>query len=1160
MLLIIGQSVIAISPDNPEDHLVLKFIISQGVSTIEFKHNPDPDLAYNYSVDWDNDMNFELVDSPEKRKHEYNGPGIIIVRIKGEFSPYQIPSSCFEVLQWGKIKYRSFERAFENCSNLRIVAPDAPDLSELTNMDKAFLGCNLANSNMNHWDVSNVERMLETFKLVKCNIDISDWDVSKVTMMNYMFENYYSFNCDISRWNTKSLKYASSMFQKASNFNQDISNWDVSKVKDFSYMFRDAKLFNQDINNWDVSSGENFTGMFQGASSFNEPLDKWGDQLRNVFFFQSMFERAVSFNQDISNWNFSSAKNMRGMFYKAESFNQDISGWNLNISGCDYTSMFEGALSFNQDLSNWAKYIKNAKSIKRMFLGAVSFNQDISTWDFSNKEINEIVLGANLSKENYKKLIDKISKSDLSSISDTELIFSNESDVEIDKLKTKIQEEKNVIVHDLGSSDTDCFIFVVDITNNKNVKLNLSDTKLAEYDFQVKFGEKEWRSITQPEVSEVSEKFEAGKYKIIKIKGKIPSLSYVKSNAKLHSILNWGDIQWESFNSSFLMCSELMVLSKEGPELAKCHDIGKMFYGCTDLTGYFKKWNTSNVEKMNHVFGGCTNFEEDLSDWNTSKVKTFELMFFNTNLSCDIGNWNVESAENMAGMFQSVQCFNRNLNGWNTLSAKNFKDMFKNAYSFNQSVDHFDMTKAENLFTMFSCAYSFNQSISSWKCPNVTNVFGMFSYAYSFNKEIISLVFPNVEDCSSFLNSASSFNQEINPNSFPKSSNFENFLYCAFSFNKSLEGLCLVDNSKLNNLVRNCCSFSSSLEVFTDNVTRLYSFKDIAQGVMMPMDNYKDFIENYNNRPVLATTYLYTNSYYTSENELARNEFVGNPKIFKYSNSDYDLGLLDDDGLVVKSDNIVIKSIVANRSIVIDRTKFPFNCNRFLPFLKVKITALPNYGIIYKDLNSNSIFDDGDIKIELNQYLERNDLDDGLIKFLTNSMEHEEFKFRMIVDKSEAYISDEYTASLEKYSKPTISLIGGETEMDENDYSYSFSKFRIVSNHKSKYNVTIDLDVTDTEGVEIIDNNYNPATKKLIVPKGFMEYVIKIKINGDKKETGDKIFKVTILDVENADLDELNKTAKLKLIEDDEDIDILNSSEYEISEKFDKNSKLFDSV
>ncbi len=45
-------------------------------------------------------------------------------------------------------------------------------------------------------------------------------------------------------------------------FDGDISNWDVSKVKDMSYMFENS-MFNRDISSWDLSSLTDATDIFE---------------------------------------------------------------------------------------------------------------------------------------------------------------------------------------------------------------------------------------------------------------------------------------------------------------------------------------------------------------------------------------------------------------------------------------------------------------------------------------------------------------------------------------------------------------------------------------------------------------------------------------------------------------------------------------------------------------------------------------------------------------------------------------------------------------------------------------------------------------------------------------------------------------------------------
>ena len=84
------------------------------------------------------------------------------------------------------------------------------------------------------------------------NVDLNYIDTSKITGMMCLFEN--------------------------SDFNGDISNWDVSNVKDMSYMFYNANSFNQDLSNWDVSNVTNMEYMFYN-SKIEESAKFWFPEL-----------------------------------------------------------------------------------------------------------------------------------------------------------------------------------------------------------------------------------------------------------------------------------------------------------------------------------------------------------------------------------------------------------------------------------------------------------------------------------------------------------------------------------------------------------------------------------------------------------------------------------------------------------------------------------------------------------------------------------------------------------------------------------------------------------------------------------------------------------------------------------------------------------------
>ena len=181
---------------------------------------------------------------------------------------------------------------------------------------------------------------------------ISDWNVSYVTNMSFLFGMAYSFN-------------------------ENISNWNVSNVTDMSKMFYGAVAFNQPLNECDVSNVRDMTGMFCNAQAFNQPLNKWN--VSNVTNMSIMFNLAESFNQDISDWDVSNVENMEYMFCNAPAFNQPLNKWNVsNVTNISF--MFYRASSFNKDISNWD--VRNVINMFKIF--DIDLNK-ISIEDTQNK-------------------------------------------------------------------------------------------------------------------------------------------------------------------------------------------------------------------------------------------------------------------------------------------------------------------------------------------------------------------------------------------------------------------------------------------------------------------------------------------------------------------------------------------------------------------------------------------------------------------------------------------------------------------------------------------------------------------------------------------------------------------------------------------------------
>ena len=103
------------------------------------------------------------------------------------------------------------------------------------------------------------------------HFDISDWNVSNVENMDWMF--YHSlFNGDISDWNVSNVTNMEYMFY-GSDFDGDISKWDVSNVKNMDFMFAGSK-FNGNISEWDISNVKSMQNMLTKCPLQKNP-PKW---------------------------------------------------------------------------------------------------------------------------------------------------------------------------------------------------------------------------------------------------------------------------------------------------------------------------------------------------------------------------------------------------------------------------------------------------------------------------------------------------------------------------------------------------------------------------------------------------------------------------------------------------------------------------------------------------------------------------------------------------------------------------------------------------------------------------------------------------------------------------------------------------------------------
>jgi uncharacterized protein YjbI with pentapeptide repeats len=167
------------------------------------------------------------------------------------------------------------------------------DVSRMTNFQWLFNDNKILekfDGDISEWDVSNVEDM--SYMFAECNItfkntDLSGWNVSKCKNMAWMFEDIQfdpnsEYNYDLSGWDMSNVDCINGMFYD-SNFNSDsICKWDVSNITKMYKTFARSK-FNQDISEWDVRNLKDYALIFAGAGLENNGK-YWPKELRLKFF------------------------------------------------------------------------------------------------------------------------------------------------------------------------------------------------------------------------------------------------------------------------------------------------------------------------------------------------------------------------------------------------------------------------------------------------------------------------------------------------------------------------------------------------------------------------------------------------------------------------------------------------------------------------------------------------------------------------------------------------------------------------------------------------------------------------------------------------------------------------------------------------------------
>ncbi|PMD72240.1 BspA family leucine-rich repeat surface protein [Companilactobacillus nuruki] len=253
---------------------------------------------------------------------------------------------------------------FKNDSNLtEIDGLNTWNISKCTNISWLFYGDSLLTTmDISGFDTSNVTDMsytLSGLNLTKIGSNqITNWDVSKVNTMGYLFYNTIFDSLNLSNWDFSSVTTMPGMFSGDDNLDKvkNLADWDTSKVTNMSAMFSHTKEDNLSfLENWDVSNVKDMSYMFSGNSNLT--------------------------GLDISNWNTTSLSNAGYMFYNSPLLNEDnLKGYQNLVT--NKTTNMEGMFSFTGfktiDLSKYDT--SNVTSLSYLFNGDKSLKKIIGNF------------------------------------------------------------------------------------------------------------------------------------------------------------------------------------------------------------------------------------------------------------------------------------------------------------------------------------------------------------------------------------------------------------------------------------------------------------------------------------------------------------------------------------------------------------------------------------------------------------------------------------------------------------------------------------------------------------------------------------------------------------------------------------------------------------
>ena len=290
---------------------------------------------------------------------------------------------------------------------------------------------NILDIDLSNFDTSKVTNMSFMFFNMPnlTTINLSNFDTSKVTNMSYMFQDVSKLTTlNLSNFDTSKVTNMNSMFAGMSNLaTLNLSNFDTSKVTNMRGMFLDmSKLTTLNLSNFDTSQVTDMDHMFTAMRSLTTLNLSNFDTSKVTDMSYMFFSMPNLTTLNLSSFDTSKVTDMNAMFSGMSSLTT------LNLSNFD-TSKVTNMSSMFSGMSNLTTLnLSNFDTSKVTNMSFMFFNMpNLTTLNLSNFDTSKVTNMHYMFSLLYKAYMDKLEKIyvnndfDTTNLTDSSEMFDN---------------------------------------------------------------------------------------------------------------------------------------------------------------------------------------------------------------------------------------------------------------------------------------------------------------------------------------------------------------------------------------------------------------------------------------------------------------------------------------------------------------------------------------------------------------------------------------------------------------------------------------------------------------------------------------------------------------------------------------------------------------